>query len=54
MYTKQIHNNGIQSIWFEENGFRYAFTDEHLDNRHYQAYLAWLAEGNEATEWEGN
>jgi hypothetical protein len=23
-------------------------------NTDYQAYLAWVAEGNEATEWTGN
>lgn len=23
-------------------------------NTDYQAYLLWVAEGNEATEWEGN
>lgn len=54
MTQYQIKTNGLQvlihtvdnfgnDIWFPENS---ANTD-------YQAYLAWVAEGNTAEEWEG-
>lgn len=28
-----------KTIWYEENGFRYSFTDQDLTNSDYQAYL---------------
>lgn len=30
-----------------------SFVPEDSDNRHYQEYLAWVAEGNTAEEWTG-
>jgi hypothetical protein len=50
-YFKKTYNDGSMSIWFEANGFRYSFTNEDPANTEYKAYLAWVAEGNTATEW---
>jgi hypothetical protein len=33
--------NGTNVIWYEEDGFRYSFTDDPA-NSDYQAYLRWL------------
>ena len=44
--------NGITIIWYDENGYRYSFTNQDEANTDYQEYLAWVAEGNTAEEWQ--
>jgi hypothetical protein len=44
--------NGQTIIWYEENGFRYSFTED-PSNSDYQQYLAWL-ENPEAEHLNGS
>ena len=48
-YTKQ-QSGSATVIWFERDGYRVSFLDPSSDNTDYQAYLAWLAEGNQPEE----
>jgi len=41
--------NNCQIIWYDENGFRFSFTDKDPANSDYQRYLRWL-ENPEAEE----
>jgi hypothetical protein len=45
---KQLNS---EYIFFIENDGRRTFIPTDPDNTDYQAYLAWVAEGNEAEEW---
>ena len=52
-YFKRSNDLTPLVIWYEENGVRIPFTNSDPANTDYQAYLAWVAEGNTAKEWEG-
>ena len=47
-YTDALKNTSI--ICLDQNGVK-SFIPLDLENMDYQAYLAWVAEGNTATEW---
>ena len=38
-YNKSTDEQGVTTIWYEENGARYSFTDQDPANSDYQAYL---------------
>jgi len=54
IYQTYLNTFGEDLItWENPDGSRsWAMAVE--ENPNYQAYLAWVAEGNEATEWTGN
>jgi hypothetical protein len=51
MYKKTKSNFDEDIFFYEQNGILVSFT-KNENNADYQAYLAWVAEGNEAEEVE--
>jgi hypothetical protein len=51
MYKFIISPTGSKVIIKEEGNVRLSFLDPSPGNTDYEAYLAWVAEGNEAEEW---
>ena len=47
MNYKKQEIMGSNVVWYEENGIRISFADPSPGNTDYEAYLQWLAEGNE-------
>ena len=47
MDYKSENVRGSQIIWYEKDGFRISFVDPSPGNSEYEAYAAWVAEGNE-------
>jgi hypothetical protein len=43
--TQTVQGSNI--VWYDKGGYRISFVDPSPGNSEYDAYLAWLAEGNE-------
>jgi len=50
-YYKRNQGQEVNTIWFDDNSYRISFTDQDPANSDYQQYLAWVAEGNNAEEY---
>ena len=46
MNYKTQEVSGSTIVWFESDGVRVSFADPSPGNSEYEAYVAWLAEGN--------
>ena len=53
MYKKTISPSNDVIIFYEINGTRISF-QENQNHPEVEAYLAWVAEGNVAEEWNPN
>jgi hypothetical protein len=51
MYKFKISSSDNKIIIKEEDGLILSFLDPSPGNTDYEAYLAWVAEGNTAEEW---